>query len=188
MVLRPVDLGAIAAAGYATVTVRRRPRVAIIPTGTELITPEAAAARAAAGQPVQPGEIIEFNSLILAGLVEEWGGVPTRLPPVPDRQELLRVAVAEALANHDVIVINAGSSAGSEDYTAHRRVWRGGRAWRRDSPRPSGHPRRGRRQARLWFARLPRLGSIDGGTLPAPVALPAARTNAAGTAQGDGVY
>ncbi|WP_322496769.1 molybdopterin biosynthesis protein [Chloroflexus sp.] len=118
VVLRPVDLGAIAAAGYATVTVRRRPRVAIIPTGTELITPEAAAAREAAGQPVQPGEIIEFNSLILAGLVEEWGGVPTRLPPVPDRQELLRAAVAEALANHDVIVINAGSSAGSEDYTA----------------------------------------------------------------------
>lgn len=116
--LRPVDLGAIAAAGHATVTVRRRPRVAIIPTGTELITTEAAAAREAAGEPVRAGEIIEFNSLILAGMVEEWGGLATRLPPVPDRQDLLRAAVAGAMADHEVIVVNAGSSAGSEDYTA----------------------------------------------------------------------
>lgn len=116
--LRPVDLGALAAAGHATVVVRRRPRVAIIPTGTELVTAEAAATREAAGQPVRPGEIIEFNSLILAGLIEEWGGLATRLPPVPDRQDLLRAAVAGALADHDVIVVNAGSSAGSEDYTA----------------------------------------------------------------------
>jgi putative molybdopterin biosynthesis protein len=116
--LRPVDLGAIAAAGHATVVVRRRPRVAIIPTGTELVTPEAAAAREARGQPVCAGEIIEFNSLILAGMVEEWGGLPTRMPPVPDRQDLLRAAVAGAIADHDVIVVNAGSSAGAEDYTA----------------------------------------------------------------------
>ncbi len=116
--LRPVDLGAIAAAGHATVTVRRRPRVAIIPTGTELVTPEAVAAREAAGQPMRAGEIIEFNSLILAGMVEEWGGQATRLPPVPDRQDLLRAAITSAMADHDVIVINAGSSAGAEDYTA----------------------------------------------------------------------
>lgn len=116
--LRPVDLGAIAAAGHATVRVRRRPRVAIIPTGTELVTPEAAAAREASGQTLRAGEIIEFNSLILAGMVEEWGGVATRLPPVPDRQDLLRAAVAGAIADHEVIVINAGSSAGAEDYTA----------------------------------------------------------------------
>lgn len=116
--LRPVDLGAIAAAGHATVTVRRRPRVAIIPTGTELVTPEEAAAREANGQTLRAGEIIEFNSLILAGMVEEWGGVATRLPPVPDRQDLLRAAVAGAIADHDVIVVNAGSSAGAEDHTA----------------------------------------------------------------------
>lgn len=116
--LRPVDLGAIAAAGHATVTVRRRPRVAIIPTGTELITSEAAAAREAAGQTLRAGEIIEFNSLILAGLVEEWGGLPTRFSPVPDRQDLLRAAIVTAMADHDVVVVNAGSSAGSEDYTS----------------------------------------------------------------------
>lgn len=111
--LRPVDLGALAAAGHATVPVRRRPRVTIIPTGTELVAVEQAAA---AG--VRPGDIVEFNSLILAGMVEEWGGEPARLPPVPDRKELLRAAVESALADSDVVVVNAGSSAGSEDYTA----------------------------------------------------------------------
>ncbi|HMQ30860.1 MAG TPA: molybdopterin biosynthesis protein [Chloroflexaceae bacterium] len=109
--LRPADLGALAAAGHAAVEVRRRPRVAIIPTGTELVPVEAA-------QGVRAGEIVEFNSLILAGLVEEWGGAAARLPPVPDRRELLRAAVEAALAEHEVVVVNAGSSAGSEDYTA----------------------------------------------------------------------
>lgn len=113
--LRPADLGAIAASGHADVLVRRPPRVAIIPTGSELVTVEAAAAR---GAPVAPGEILEFNSLILAGMVEEWGGLPTRMAPVVDRRELLRDAVAAALADHDIVVVNAGSSAGSEDYTA----------------------------------------------------------------------
>ncbi len=116
--LRPVDLGAIAAAGHATVRVYRRPRVAIIPSGTELVTVEEAQARAEQGAPLRAGEIVEFNSLILAGLVEEWGGQAIRLPPVPDRRELLRAAVEAALAQADVVVVNAGSSAGSEDYTA----------------------------------------------------------------------
>jgi putative molybdopterin biosynthesis protein len=110
--IRPVDLGVLAASGHPTVEVLARPRVAIIPTGTELVTVEAAAAG------VRPGDIVEFNSLILAGMVEEWGGAPSRLAPVPDRRELLRAAVESALEAHDIVVINAGSSAGSEDYTA----------------------------------------------------------------------
>jgi len=116
--LRPVDLGAAAAAGHTTLLVRRRPRVAIIPTGTELITAEEAAAREARDEAVPPGAIVEFNSLILAGMVEEWGGRATRFAPVPDRRDLLRAVVEEALADHDVVVINAGSSAGAEDFTA----------------------------------------------------------------------
>ncbi len=132
--LRPVDLGALAAAGHTSVPVRRRPRVAIIPTGTELVSIpmrlEARDLRLAGGdQPqtsslkslastLKPGEIIEFNSLMLAGQVSEWGGQAARLAPVPDRRELLRAAVEQALANHDIVVVNAGSSAGSEDYTA----------------------------------------------------------------------
>ncbi len=107
--LRPVDLGAIAAAGHTHVSVRRKPRVAIIPTGDELVLP---------GQALKPGNIIEFNSLTLGGLVEEWGGVATRFPPVPDNRARLEEAIKKALANHDMVVVNAGSSAGSKDYTA----------------------------------------------------------------------
>ncbi len=109
--LGPFDLGALAAAGHVAVAVRSVPRVAIIPTGNELVVPDPAIQ-------LKPGDIIEFNSLLLGGQVEEWGGVATRYPPVPDRRELLHNALAQALADHDIVVINAGSSAGSEDYTA----------------------------------------------------------------------
>ena len=108
--LRPVDLGALAGAGHATVRVIRRPRVAIIPTGSELVPVDA-------GEP-PPGHIIEYNSLVLAAQVESWGGVPTRWPIVADDFDAIRVAVAAA-ADHDLVLLNAGSSAGSEDYTAH---------------------------------------------------------------------
>jgi putative molybdopterin biosynthesis protein len=111
--LRPVDLGAVAGSGHATVTVYRQPRVAIIPSGTELVTAETAAS-----QPLQPGQIIEYNSIVLAAQVAEWGGQPTRLPAVPDEAEAIKTAVAEATRDHDLILLNAGSSAGSEDYTA----------------------------------------------------------------------
>ncbi|MDP3061680.1 MAG: molybdopterin biosynthesis protein [Chloroflexota bacterium] len=108
-VIRPVDLGALAAAGLTSVAVRRKPKVAIIPTGTELIP---------LGQPAEPGRIIEFNTLILAGLVAEWGGLPTRWPIVPDDQQKLLEAVERAAEGHDIVIVNAGSSAGSEDFTA----------------------------------------------------------------------
>ncbi|MCI0398280.1 MAG: molybdopterin biosynthesis protein [Chloroflexi bacterium] len=111
--LRPVDLGALAGAGHATVAVYRRPRVAIIPTGSELVTVEAAA------QGLSPGQIIEYNSLVLAAQVEQWGGLASRLPIVPDSFEAIRAAVLKATPYHDLILVNAGSSAGSEDYTAH---------------------------------------------------------------------
>jgi putative molybdopterin biosynthesis protein len=130
--LRPVDLGALAAAGHVGVAVRRRPRVAIIPTGTELVSLPTTDDRppttddnkeqrsVVGGRPSvpPPGAIIEFNSLMLAGYVEEWGGVASRQAPVPDRRELLRAGVEQALAESDIVVVNAGSSAGSEDYTA----------------------------------------------------------------------
>ena len=107
--LRPADLGACAAAGVTQVRVRRRPTVAILPTGSELVPIDAEPA---------PGDIIEFNSLILAGMVTEWGGEPTRFPPTPDDIALLEKLVLSAVADHDLVLINAGSSAGAEDYTA----------------------------------------------------------------------
>jgi putative molybdopterin biosynthesis protein len=106
--LRPADLGALAASGYAQIPVWRRPRVAIIPTGTELVPPD---------RPAEPGRIPEFNTIMLAAQVEAWGGVARRFGIVPDDLDRIRDAVASA-ADSDLVLLNAGSSAGSEDYTA----------------------------------------------------------------------
>ena len=108
-VLRPQDLGAIAGCGLTEVTARRKPTVAIVPTGSELVQP---------GQPLKPGSIIEYNSLMLAAQTSQWGGDPVRLPSQPDDRDVLRATLWDALEKHDVVIINAGSSAGSEDFTA----------------------------------------------------------------------
>ena len=108
-ILSPVDLGAAAACGHPYLEVRQKPRVAIFPTGTELVEP---------GTNVKPGDIVEFNSLMLAGQVSEWGGAPSRQPITPDTYELLKARISAALDDHDIVLVNAGSSAGSEDYTS----------------------------------------------------------------------
>lgn len=107
--LRPVDLGAAAGCGHSELWVRRRPRVAVVPTGSELVPP---------GLPPGPGQIIEFNSLVLSGQVSEWGGLPLRYPVVRDDPEAIEAAVTSAARSSDLILLNAGSSAGSEDFTA----------------------------------------------------------------------
>jgi putative molybdopterin biosynthesis protein len=108
--LRPVDLGVLAGSGYAEVRVRRKPRVAILPTGSELVPPGSAA---------RPGEIVEYNSLVLAGQIQEWGGQAVRLDIAPDDPAAIRGALQGAVdAGADLVLINAGSSAGSEDLSA----------------------------------------------------------------------
>jgi putative molybdopterin biosynthesis protein len=109
-VLTAVDLGAVTAAGHTSIAVRRQPTVAILPTGSELVAPGEV--------PLAPGAIVDFNSVVLAGQVREWSGIGVRLPITPDDRTLIRDRVVSALADHDVVVINAGSSAGSEDFTA----------------------------------------------------------------------
>ena len=107
--LRPVDLGAAAACGHARLQVRRRPRVAVLPTGTELVP---------VGVEVKLGEIIEYNSIVLAAQVNAWGGEARRFAILPDDFERIKTAVIEAARGHDLILLNAGSSAGSEDFSA----------------------------------------------------------------------
>ena len=107
--LRPIDLGAIAACGHVEVVVSRKPKVAVLPTGNELIE---------IGQPVTTGKNIEYNSLVLAGQIANWGGEPTCFPIIPDDLKQLTKQIQQAVKDHDLILINAGSSAGSEDYTA----------------------------------------------------------------------
>ena len=118
--LRPVDLGALAGSGHSSVRVYRRPRVAIIPTGSELVALEDVP-RIQDGQAraVGAGKIIEYNSLVLAAQIEEWGGIARRWPIIPDDLGAIKKAVESAVCDNDLVLVNAGSSAGSEDYTAH---------------------------------------------------------------------
>jgi putative molybdopterin biosynthesis protein len=109
--INPWAQGALLAAGVTRVTVRRSPRVVIIPTGTELVPV------AALDQEVPAGKLPEFNSVILSGLVRQAGGTPEVYPIVPDDPAALTQALAQALAAGDLVLINAGSSAGTEDYT-----------------------------------------------------------------------
>ncbi|MDD2422102.1 MAG: molybdopterin-binding protein [Heliobacteriaceae bacterium] len=107
--LRPWDTGALLAGGVWEVPVYRRPVVAILPTGTELVPP---------GEIPEPGKLLDFNSRILAGLVAEWGGEPRVFPITPDDEAVLEQQLMAGLAEADVVVVNAGSSAGREDFTA----------------------------------------------------------------------
>ena len=108
-VLRPADLGAIAASGHTEIQVARKPRVAILPTGTELVP---------IGSKLKPGDILEYNSLVLAAQVKDMGGEPTRFPITIDDFDLICQHVQEAAKDHDLILLNAGSSAGAEDFSS----------------------------------------------------------------------
>ncbi len=107
--IRPMDVGALLAGGHTEIMVRKKPRISILPTGDEIVEP---------GTPLKEGSIIEYNSRVLGGVVVEWGGEPVRSEIVPDDKDKLRKAIEEALADSDMVVVNAGSSAGSEDFTA----------------------------------------------------------------------
>lgn len=107
--LRPVDLGAMAACGETTVKVARKPKVAIFPTGSELIP---------VGQPAEPGDIIEYNTIVLAAQINSWGAAATRMPILMDDFELIKSRVKTAIKDSDLILLNAGSSAGSEDFSS----------------------------------------------------------------------
>lgn len=108
--IRPQDISAMLAGGVTEVSVRGKPKVAILPTGTELIEP---------GTPIKKGNIIEFNSRLLGGMVKELGGEPLRSSPLPDDYNLIKKALLTCSGEADIIIINAGASAGSEDYTTH---------------------------------------------------------------------
>lgn len=108
-ILRPVDLGAAAASGQTHLWVSRKPRVAVLPTGSELVP---------VGTAIKRGDIIEYNSIVLAAQVHTWGGLAKRYPISVDDFYLIRSRVQEAADGYDLVVLNAGSSAGSEDFSA----------------------------------------------------------------------
>lgn len=106
--LRPVDIGGIISGGVEKVKVYKKPKVGIIPTGTEIVD---------LGKDLEEGDIIESNSRIFQGLVLKYGGEPNRYQPVVDDYNLIKEAVQKSVEENEVTIINAGSSAGTEDYT-----------------------------------------------------------------------
>ncbi len=107
--IRPIDIGAMLAGGLTEIKARKKPKVVIIPTGSEIVEP---------GSNLMKGNIIESNSRILAGLVSEWGGEPIRFSIVPDNIEALKEALLKAAQIADLVVINAGASAGRKDFSS----------------------------------------------------------------------
>jgi molybdopterin molybdotransferase len=106
--LRPQDLGMAASLGMMDVEVSRQPQVVIVSSGDELVTP---------GEPLPYGSIYESNGVMLAGLVEQWGGRATVLPTAKDEHGAVRAMLQTALAlRPDVIVSSAGVSVGAADY------------------------------------------------------------------------
>ncbi|MEM2908352.1 MAG: molybdopterin molybdotransferase MoeA [Candidatus Hadarchaeales archaeon] len=103
--LRPQEVGMLAATGNIRVKVTRRPRVAILATGEELRSP---------GERLREGEIVDVNSYSLAAAVESCGGLPRRLGAVHDDARSLRRALRRA-AKYDMALISGGSSVGERD-------------------------------------------------------------------------
>ncbi len=99
------QIGALAAAGVGEVVCRRRPRVAVLTTGTELRSP---------GEPLGPGEVYEANGAMLAAQIEQVGGVVERLTSVADDERAHRRAIERGLG-HDVLVTSGGVSVGPHD-------------------------------------------------------------------------
>ena len=111
--IMPYDLGALLACGHQDVKVWKKPRVLIIPTGSELIDPE----QTDLNQLQDISGIIESNSYVLSALILEDGGIPIRHPIVKDDSLKIREALLSIDQEADLILIIAGSSAGSEDFT-----------------------------------------------------------------------
>ncbi|MCL2851688.1 MAG: molybdopterin biosynthesis protein [Defluviitaleaceae bacterium] len=106
--IRPVDVGALVAGGYDKARVFRKPRVAIIPTGAELVD---------SVRRLEAGRLMESNSHVFAALTDEYGGVAQRYPIVRDNFDELLRTIKSAVSENDIVVINAGTSAGTKDHT-----------------------------------------------------------------------
>ena len=108
-VLRPQDIGGLLALGIVGIPVARRPRVAVISTGDELVPPD---------QTPGVGQVRDINTYTIASLVTQSGGDPVRVPLLRDDYEAQRGAAQEALRSSDILVFSAGSSVSSRDMTA----------------------------------------------------------------------
>ncbi|MBK49698.1 MAG: molybdopterin biosynthesis protein [SAR202 cluster bacterium] len=108
--IRPQDIAACAAAGITNISVHIPPKVLIIPTGDEIIPIGA--------KRIRKEQIVDTNSIMLGSMMTEFGASPTLHPPIPDDEKKLKSTIKENIRGFDIILINAGSSAGRDDYTS----------------------------------------------------------------------
>ncbi|AKA69100.1 molybdopterin molybdotransferase MoeA [Clostridium scatologenes] len=108
MPVRPSDLAALAIGGITNISVLKKPVVAFIPTGSELIFP---------GTRPQRGQNIDSNSIMVKHMLIEMGAEPLVYPIVKDNPEDVKIALEKALKQADIIIVNGGSSKGGEDFT-----------------------------------------------------------------------
>ena len=106
--ISPFNIGAIAAYGITSVRVKRI-CAGIIPTGTELISP---------GTRPAPGQVVESNTIMAEAYLRQFGIDVIRYPPVIDNRVLIHGAVEKAADECDIVLISAGSSAGTKDFTS----------------------------------------------------------------------
>ncbi len=110
--IKPYCLGALISAGVYEVCVRKKPKVLIIPTGSELV--DWAESRA---KDLKPGQVLETNSYVLGKMVEACGGICVRHKTILDDIDTIEFTVAKAVADDfDIILTIGGSSSGSKDY------------------------------------------------------------------------
>lgn len=107
-ILASREIGVLAAMGLKEVTVYKRPKVAIISTGAEVVKP---------GKPLPPGKIYDINAHALSAAVLESGGEPINLGIIPDKRDLLKKALKNALVSMDAVVTSGGVSVGPKDLT-----------------------------------------------------------------------
>lgn len=107
VVLDAVSVALAAAVGRASLTVSRRPRVAVLGGGDELVSP---------GERPLPDQIFDSMSFGVAALAEQWGGVATNAAPLTDRAQVIAKAIADAAAASDLVVIIGGASVGDHDH------------------------------------------------------------------------
>jgi putative molybdopterin biosynthesis protein len=111
------EIGMLAACGFAAIDVIRRPRVAVLSTGDELIEP---------GRPLRPAGVYDSNRAILSAAIAEAGGKPIPFGAFPDDELKLELAMREALDTCDIVVLSGGTSKGAGDLS-HRIVSRLGK-------------------------------------------------------------
>ena len=108
--IRPIDLGALLAGGIDKIKVYKKPKIGVLPTGTEITEK--------VGQ-IEIGQITDSNSRVFEALIMENGGIPNRYNPIEDDYELLKKAVLKGAEENDILLIGAGSSAGTKDFVVH---------------------------------------------------------------------